>query len=561
MNPDPLFKEIACESNVNPIDEINKRLATNCFDSDRFEFRVNEQDFKIDLYKNGNQVELLSSGEEFLIGLALLAYDFDKRALRDLVILDEPDRHLDPKSIEIFFKIIYHEFFKNNIQVIMTTHRPDTISMARTSEEIGVFVIGQNGLVKCEHKLYCLFKLTHNLRDLINFKIKVYVEGRGLMNDSDFYEAIYAILCFYSNNYTRDNLKKREKFEIMSKRYKLFFQTASSRTEVIKSVERDFDFSKYSSVDQLKIVTHKLEAPFGLVDQDYFTPKIGEQIKCRIKILSRYSLENFLCDPYFVFSLVNPQDKDKFKELFSWKNESFKNICIDLTGVKDTTKYRNYFREIMSKLLNFGELTNNEYFKFHLNLFKVLFNNEKYTAKSLNGELNWKIKKIKKSIFKRNLNRKKGLKELIIKTKFSDLIQNEQGSRVLQKRNSLGKRKMLKDEEIIDYLLTKTEPKEYIYLNKNSSVLESFKIDYPKYFLYLRGHTIHEAIESLLSSNRREPKLKRFLFEKLKCFFSATKAESFQNICIPYDLAFSLFELNKLAREQCNRIIKQNVIY
>ena len=99
MNPDPLIKEIACESNVNPIDEINKRLATNCFDSDRFEFRVNEQDFKIDLYKNGNQVELLSSGEEFLIGLALLAYDFDKRALRDLVILDEPDRHLDPKSI------------------------------------------------------------------------------------------------------------------------------------------------------------------------------------------------------------------------------------------------------------------------------------------------------------------------------------------------------------------------------------------------------------------------------------------------------------------------------
>ena len=112
----------------------------------QFEFRVSETEYRsiaINLYKNEQKVTGLSSGETFMIGLVSLQFDFEKRATRNIIILDEPDRHLDPKLIEQFYKIVYNEFcIKNNIQVIMSTHRHDTISLVPpSSADIGIFVI------------------------------------------------------------------------------------------------------------------------------------------------------------------------------------------------------------------------------------------------------------------------------------------------------------------------------------------------------------------------------------------------------------------------------------
>ncbi len=69
-----------------------------------------------------------------------------------------------------------------------------------------------NKIVKCKHKLHALFKQTYNLRDLLNFKIKVYVEGEGETKDSDFYEAVYVILSSYSDKYLRNNQNEKDKF-------------------------------------------------------------------------------------------------------------------------------------------------------------------------------------------------------------------------------------------------------------------------------------------------------------------------------------------------------------
>ena len=88
------------------------------------------------------------------------------------------------------------------------------------------------------------------MRDLMNFKIRVYVEGCGEMNDSHYYEAIYAIL----SSYREKTIIYKEKQ--ISRRYQLFFHTTSSCDQVIQAVERDFDFSKNASVDQFKTVTN-----------------------------------------------------------------------------------------------------------------------------------------------------------------------------------------------------------------------------------------------------------------------------------------------------------------
>ena len=78
------------------------------------------------------------------------------------------------------------------------------------------------------------------MRDLLNFKIEVYVEGEGETKDSDFYEAVYVILSSYSDKYLRNNQNEKDKFliennltKLLSRRFKLYFHTATSCKEVI----------------------------------------------------------------------------------------------------------------------------------------------------------------------------------------------------------------------------------------------------------------------------------------------------------------------------------------
>ena len=84
---------------------------------------------------------------------------------------------------------------------------------------------------------------------------------------------------------------------------------------------------------------------------------------------------------------------------------------------------------------------------------------------------------------------------------------------------------------------------------------EANTIEYPKFFLYLRGKTIYKSIEALIPSSTQENHaLKNILFESLKKIsLGLYMPEIFQ---IPFDLAASIFELDKLARQQCNQIIK-----
>jgi ABC-type Mn2+/Zn2+ transport system ATPase subunit len=96
----------------------------------------------------------LSSGERLMLDLMSWLFYFrgvsadGKNPAQvkhlDIMLLDEPDRHLDPELCKKLYEVIYNEFvLEHNIQVIMTTHRLDTVISA---PEESIYIMGEQCL-------------------------------------------------------------------------------------------------------------------------------------------------------------------------------------------------------------------------------------------------------------------------------------------------------------------------------------------------------------------------------------------------------------------------------
>lgn len=72
----------------------------------------------------------LSDGEKTILKLALIALDEEISNDISLVLFDEYEAPLNPSLIEAFYHVINEFYIKNNIQVIITTHSPATLSLA-----------------------------------------------------------------------------------------------------------------------------------------------------------------------------------------------------------------------------------------------------------------------------------------------------------------------------------------------------------------------------------------------------------------------------------------------
>jgi hypothetical protein len=146
-----------------------------------------------------------STGELFFLNLLGLKYEINNVLITkpNIMMFDEPDKSWDPDYIRAFLNIIYEDFFKkNNIQIILTTHRTDTIKQASTIDDtsIGFFsitngkLLDQKQIIQC-HPLLITFRLTKD-RELVSLKTKVYVES---LNDCYFYsnrEVLFPQSCF-----------------------------------------------------------------------------------------------------------------------------------------------------------------------------------------------------------------------------------------------------------------------------------------------------------------------------------------------------------------------------
>jgi energy-coupling factor transporter ATP-binding protein EcfA2 len=366
------FKDIVArygvvESKINEelIKNINKELGDINF---KYRFYFDQESKKV-LFKTGDDkakgVDLenltLSSGEEWMLGVVLWKYGIanNGQAVK-LMILDEPDRHLDPKLCKEFLKIITKTFAKLDnpdeggfIKVIMTTHRIDTVALA---PDDSIFTVRETGhgdsCLEKTHKLLALSRLSTNLQQITGLQIKVYTEA---VDDKIFFECIYAHLIQYRHTlreepkewwrerqFTSDDAKCLSKIADLSGRYSMSFYPSSDNqdrsggwTAVEKMVSHGNDIYKttygggisHYNVFAAPIAnlfrSYGVDTPLGIIDMDDGKHKVTD----RIMVLPRYSIENFICDPILVGSVVGTnlsnKDKEEVKHFFSKLRDAF----------------------------------------------------------------------------------------------------------------------------------------------------------------------------------------------------------------------------------------------
>ena len=170
----------------------------------------------------------LSSGEKSALDLIARLFYFQGLSAQgekktdnikriNIMLLDEPDRHLDPQFCKLFYKIVYNHFVKKHkIQMIMSTHKMDTVALAPKDS---VFVM-KSGKINCNRddavsRMESNFSLhqttprqaTTNLTEgkmaVVSDTNYVCVENE---DDAKFYSIIYkklTLACFIKDNRTK----------------------------------------------------------------------------------------------------------------------------------------------------------------------------------------------------------------------------------------------------------------------------------------------------------------------------------------------------------------------
>lgn len=227
----------------------------------------------------------LSSGEQVLLQLTLWLFSSGKKgAFPKLLLLDEPDAHLHPSMTVQFLDVISEVLVrKHGVRVMMTTHSPSTVALA---PEGSVFEM-ERGRVEVQpviDRAATISVLTAGLVTVSRATRFCFVEDES---DVAFYNAVLDILT--DAGPSKDPCAIRE---------------TPSLVFVAASVGRGVDKVSGGKTIVEKWVD-KLDAPpltttfLGVLDRDD-----GNQPSARIKVIGRYSYENYLLDPLNVFGLL-----------------------------------------------------------------------------------------------------------------------------------------------------------------------------------------------------------------------------------------------------------------
>jgi energy-coupling factor transporter ATP-binding protein EcfA2 len=126
---------------------------------------------------NGTKVTCkdLSSGERLIVSI-LARKNINFKA--EIVLLDEPDKHLDPKLCKLFMKVIRDVLLKIGIQVIMKTHRMDMVALSADGELFVIEIKGHDSIARI--RLLAMAKssrYTRYTREFMGFQVKIYTES------------------------------------------------------------------------------------------------------------------------------------------------------------------------------------------------------------------------------------------------------------------------------------------------------------------------------------------------------------------------------------------------
>jgi predicted ATPase len=227
----------------------------------------------------------LSSGEQVLLQLILWLFSSSKEGVfPKLLLLDEPDAHLHPSMTVQFLDVISEVLVrKHGVRVIMTTHSPSTVALA---PEGSIFQMERGGpeVKAISDRASIISVLTAGLITVSTATKFCFVEDD---DDVAFYNAIRDLLT--DAGPSRDPCAIRPAPSLV-------FIAASVGRGVNKVPGGKSVVEKWiDKLDAAPLTTTFL----GLLDRD--TANTGNS---RVKVIGRYSFENYLLDPLNVFGLL-----------------------------------------------------------------------------------------------------------------------------------------------------------------------------------------------------------------------------------------------------------------
>lgn len=247
---------------------------------DHYEFRLRDSTAGVEV-----QPSDLSSGEQVLLQLTLWLFSSSKEGVfPKLLLLDEPDAHLHPSMTVQFLDVVSEVLVrKHGVRVIMTTHSPSTVALA---PEASVFQMerGQAEIMPATDRAAIISVLTAGLITVSQATRFCFVEDE---DDVSFYNAILDLLM--------DAGPSRDPCAIRASP-SLVFIAASVGRGIQKISGGKSIVEKWVE----KLDTEPLTETFrGVLDRD-----VGNADSARIKVIGRYSFENYLLDPLNVFGLL-----------------------------------------------------------------------------------------------------------------------------------------------------------------------------------------------------------------------------------------------------------------
>ena len=262
------------------------RIANDLFEGMTFRHKFSEPVHLVSEYRptfvdkvTGDVVEIgnLSSGERAIALLIARIYASNTHSfVPKVILLDEPDAHLHPDITKAFITQIKKQFVdKHGCTVVMTTHRPDTISyvtpgslfeLRRTDAATQVLPITKDRAVA---------ELSGYSVAVVSDRRIIFVEDQ---DDQDFYSTACGIA-------KRHGLVP-ESPELLFQRVSIGEGSAkiSGGKNKVRSVVSAFNQHGLGSIIR------------GLIDRDD-----GNAATDGVAVLNRYSIENYLLDPLVIF--------------------------------------------------------------------------------------------------------------------------------------------------------------------------------------------------------------------------------------------------------------------
>lgn len=604
-------------------DDINELFAKNDLDL-KMEFKEktrNQPEIYFTRHNQPIEIHELSAGEQLI--LEIFAWQFYTSGLSNdahprvevqrskikMLLLDEPDRHFDPKLCKLFMSCLEYISKTNKVQIIMTTHRTDTLAYA---PEGSIFTIKRDtaqGPARIEPtpRLTALFKLTPNLREITNFHIEVLTEA---FDDATFYQKIYQQLLKLSEKRRNEGKMSPEaKSTILSRRLPLSFYSVATKeggrgggcTVIFQTIQRKVKALQHQNSFkelELPLISREISRPFGLIDADkYLTHPQKITLSGRIdaveypeverQVISgrRYSLENYLYDPALLFSLLS---KAEIEQWFT-EDAEFRDCalnCQTLLAEKAEEKLINdafqiYFRHFL-KLFVFDSRNQGSVKEHYYSIYRYLgitpsadsSSDSPYRLQQKNillviEKLQFLQKFDLTPLTSTDLDALKAIEDLSkimpkLSTHMKNSIYDKLKDESIKKSTGLiekfitdlgltdqviGKSQQEKEKQVIELLMGHSATP--VEITSPDDGKTRYKINYPGFFIYARGHNLEDCVLTCVVKKEPDLNFKTWLIGKVM--------EHMDNLLLPKDLVDIIYDLNTRVREQARAVLKPSI--